>query len=84
MSCLYCGDRLLTKTSAGLCCCGCGRPVEQAHPQQKAALSLKSLVAFSLAVLAVGPFLVAISATDQLRAGSMAVDAGSEPESSEP
>jgi len=85
MGCLYCGERLISKTPTGLNCCGCGRPVDQAHAKPSTPLSLRSLFAFSLAALAVGPLLVAMSATDQLRSGSLAAEVqGSEPESSEP
>ena len=72
MSCGYCGERLISKTSEGLTCCGCGRPLEQTRPQKPHTLSGKSLMVFSLWVMAALPFVGAIAATDQLRSGVLA------------
>lgn len=72
MACGYCGERLISKTQEGLTCCGCGRPIEQAWPQQKRSVSAKTLMVFSLWVMAALPFVAAIAATDEMRSGVLA------------
>jgi hypothetical protein len=73
VSCGYCGERLISKTSAGLTCCGCGRPLEQTRPQEaRTTLSAKTLMVFSLWVMAALPFVGAIAATDELRSSVLA------------
>ncbi len=72
MSCGYCGERLISKTSEGLTCCGCGRPLEQTRPQAKQSFSAKTLMVFSLWVMAALPFVGAIAATDELRSSVLA------------
>ena len=72
MACGYCGERLISKTSEGLSCCGCGRPLEQTRPQDKRAFSAKTLMVFSLWVMAALPFVGAITVTDDLRSGALA------------
>ena len=72
MACGYCGERLISKTSEGLSCCGCGRPLEQTRPQGKRAFSVKTLMVFGLWLMAALPFVGAIAATDQLRSGALA------------
>ena len=78
MSCGYCGERLISKTSTGLSCCGCGRPLEETRPEESRSLSAKTLMVFSLWALAALPFVGAIAATDELRSSVLA------PEVSEP
>ena len=70
MACGYCGERLISKTSEGLSCCGCGRSLEQSRPQDKRPLPVKSLIVFSLWVMVALPFIGAIAVTDDLRSGS--------------
>jgi len=72
VSCGYCGERLISKTSEGLTCCGCGRPLEQTRPQAKQSLSATTLMVFSLWVMAALPFVGAIAATDELRSSVLA------------
>ncbi|MBM5808158.1 MAG: hypothetical protein FJ056_10840 [Cyanobacteria bacterium M_surface_10_m2_179] len=67
MSCGYCGERLISKTSEGLTCCGCGMPLDQTRPQARQSFSATTLMVFSLWVMAALPFVGAIAATDELR-----------------
>ena len=72
MACGYCGERLISKTSEGLSCCGCGRPLEQTRPEGKRVFSAKTLMVFGLWLMAALPFVGAIAATDDLRSGALA------------
>ena len=78
MACGYCGERLISKTSEGLSCCGCGRPLEQTRQQAQRPFSVKNLMVFGLWVMAALPFVGAIAVTDDLRSGALA------PEMAEP
>ncbi len=71
MACGYCGERLISKTSEGLSCCGCGRPLSQTRPQAKRAFSAKTLMLFGLWVMAALPFVGAIALTDEMRSGAL-------------
>jgi hypothetical protein len=84
VSCGYCGERLISKTSEGLTCCGCGRPLEQTRPQKSQTLSAKTLMVFSLWVMVALPFVGAIAATDQLRSGLLAPEVSKSQESQSP
>ena len=74
MACVYCGSRLITKTSQGLVCCGCGRSVAATGPSGAAGLSWRKRMLALLLVLMALPLVGAVAATDQLRSGSLAVD----------
>ncbi|MEY3544203.1 MAG: hypothetical protein RLZZ247_360 [Cyanobacteriota bacterium] len=71
MACGYCGERLISKTSEGLSCCGCGRPLEQTRPQIKRPFSVKTLMVFGLWLMAALPFVGAIAVTDEMRSGAL-------------
>ena len=71
MACGYCGERLISKTSEGLSCCGCGRPLVQTRPQAKRAFSATTLMVFGLWVMAALPFVGAIAVTDEMRSGPL-------------
>ncbi len=79
MACGYCGERLISKTSEGLSCCGCGRPLAQTRPEGKRALSAKTLMLFGLWVMAALPFVGAIAVTDEMRSAVLAPE-GSKPQ----
>ena len=67
VACPGCGERLISKTSAGLSCCGCGRPLPARRFGARSSLSPKTLVVFSALALVLLPFVGAIAVTDALR-----------------
>ncbi len=71
MACGYCGERLISKTSEGLSCCGCGRLLVQTWPEGNRPLSAKTLMLFGLWVMAALPFVGAIALTDEMRSGAL-------------
>jgi len=71
VACGYCGERLISKTTEGLSCCRCGRPLPQTRPEGKRTLSAKPLMLFGLWVMAALPFVGAIALTDELRSGAL-------------
>jgi len=62
---------LINKTTEGLSCCGCGRPLAQTRPQSKRTFSAKTLMLFGLWVMAALPFVGAIAVTDEMRSGAL-------------
>jgi hypothetical protein len=75
MSCLYCGSRLISKTEAGLACCGCGRPLDQTRPPAALRWSIrKTLVLLFVGVLLV-PLVGPMAASDRARPAVAAAEA---------
>jgi hypothetical protein len=70
MACGYCGGRLIAKSSDGLICCGCARPLHSMAQQSVHRLSSKTLLLFSVLVMLALPFVGAITILDELRAES--------------
>jgi hypothetical protein len=62
---------LISKTSEGLSCCGCGRLVEQTRPEGKRVFSAKTLMVLGLWLMAALPFVGAIAVTDEMRSGAL-------------
>ena len=75
MSCLYCGSRLISKTSSGLACCGCGRPLTETRPAVALSWSARKAVLFTLVTVVMLPLVGAIASNDQLRSGRAAPEA---------
>jgi len=69
MSCLYCGSRLISKTPAGLECCGCGRPLLQTRPHRSLALTPGRPWLVLLACCMALPLAGALTTADRLRSG---------------
>lgn len=85
MACGHCGERLIHKSTDGIRCCGCGRPLEVKRAEEGSRCPWPASLLIGLMVIILLPFVGAITVTDRLRSSPLNVDvadfqeAGAEP-----